>query len=91
MPPTKFEEIQRSDEIVFNELARTRRTVDASEDTWIGGCIQNPIDLGQVLKIAGGPKVYVEGTDPSALEILPVRLASGSDEIIEPKNRKPGV
>jgi hypothetical protein len=56
----ELEHVDRAPEVVLDELAGTGLAIDASEDAGIGGGVDDPIDSGERLEIAGGAEVAVE-------------------------------
>ncbi len=79
----ELEHVDRAPEVVLDELAGTGLAIDASEDAGIGGGVDDPIDGGERLEVAGGAEVAVKEFDADFFEAVAVGLAAGADEIIE--------
>ena len=65
------------------ELTGAGFAVDTGEHAGIGGGVDDPVDGGQRLEIAGGAKIGVEDFDAKFFEFGAVGLAAGADEIVE--------
>ncbi len=79
----EFEEVDRAGKVVFDELAGAGLAVHASEDTGIGGGVDDPIHGGEGLKVAGGAEISVEDFDAEFFEFGAVGFAAGPDEVVE--------
>ena len=68
---------------MLDELAGTCFAIDAGEDAGVGGGVDDPVDSGKRLEIAGGAEVAVEEFDADFFQGVAIRLAARTDEIIE--------
>jgi len=59
----ELEHVHRAAEVVLDELAGTCFAIDAGEDAGVGGGVDDPVDSGKRLEIAGGAEVAVEEFD----------------------------
>ena len=74
MPLAVFKDINQARQIVLEQLAAGDSRPDSSQHAGIGGCVDDPIDFGQSLKIAGGANVAVGELHAELAQAGPVRL-----------------
>ena len=86
----EFQQIDRAKEVVFDQLARAGFSVHSGEHAGIRGGINHGVDGRNRLKVAGGADVSVEDVDAKRFEFGSIRLAAGSDEIIDPDDLQIG-
>ena len=87
----EFEKINCPIKIVLHQLPAARRTIYASQHTWVRGRVHNPFHGWQHLDVRGIPNIRMDKLHSRTLERLAVQFASRPHEVVQANYFDPGV
>src|SRR5688572_31421003 len=90
MLPAELEHVDRSEEVVLDQLTGACAAVNAREHTRIGGRIDQPVSVGQRLEVTGQSNVAMYNLHAQTPQSLPVDLAAGPHEVVYAVQLVPG-
>src|SRR5581483_9044241 len=83
VPLAVFEQVQRAIQVVLDQLTAAGTPIDAGEDTWIGGGINDPIGRRQAVEVGGGAHIAVADVDSERAQARLAGLAAGAEKVVD--------
>ncbi len=63
-----FEDVDRPEQVVLDQLAAAGYAVDTGQNAGIGRCVDDPVDLRQGLEVGRAADIAVKEPDPEFLQ-----------------------